>query len=300
MLARLQRLTVSIILAASIGWYWYWGAGSAALAVMGSLCVVFSYSVVLACQFAVMATINRMDRVPAAGIHRLVHAWVQETAVAALVFFWWQPFRSAAIPDHLLGTPVQGIRGVVFLHGFLCNRGIWTPWLRVLRQRNIPFTAINLEPIFGSIDAYVTSVDLAVRRVTRLTGKPPLLVCHSMGGLVARAWLRGGGGDDRVHHVITIGSPHSGTAVGHLNPAETRITNGSQMRSGSAWLARLAEEEPPERAARFTCFYSNCDNIVVPASAATLTGADNRFLPGVPHVALALHPVVMQQSLDFL
>jgi len=39
-----------------------------------------------------------------------------------------------------------------------------------------------------------------------------------------------------------------------------------------------------------TCYYSHCDNIVFPASRATLEGADNRHLPGVAHVQMADHP----------
>jgi pimeloyl-ACP methyl ester carboxylesterase len=98
-------------------------------------------------------------------------------------------------------------RGAVFIHGFVCNRGFWTPWLKELRARGHSFVAVNLEPVFGSIDEYVPIVEGAVQRVTQATGMAPVLVCHSMGGLAARAWLRAMSADGRVHHVITIGSP---------------------------------------------------------------------------------------------
>jgi triacylglycerol lipase len=44
------------------------------------------------------------------------------------------------------------------------------------------------------------------------------------------------------------------------------------------------------RASRFTCFYSHCDNIVFPPATATLPGADNRHIAGVPHVHMADRP----------
>ncbi len=62
------------------------------------------------------------------------------------------------------------------------------------------------------------------------------------------------------------------------------------MRQGSRWLQALAAREPAGRAARLTCFYSHCDNIVFPATVATLDGADNRHITGVAHVHMAEHP----------
>jgi hypothetical protein len=59
------------------------------------------------------------------------------------------------------------------------------------------------------------------------------------------------------------------------------------MQQLSRWLQTLAPRETAARRARFTCFYSHCDNIVFPPSTATLPGADNRHVPGHAHVHLA-------------
>ncbi|NJM84726.1 MAG: hypothetical protein HC844_21870 [Tabrizicola sp.] len=47
----------------------------------------------------------------------------------------------------------------------------------------------------------------------------------------------------------------------------------------------------------FTCFYSHCDNIVMPASTAVLPGADNRHIDGMPHIALVYSPEVWAEVL---
>jgi triacylglycerol esterase/lipase EstA (alpha/beta hydrolase family) len=156
-----------------------------------------------------------------------------------------------------------------------------------------PFIAVNLEPVFGSIDEYVPVIEEAVHRIERATGKAPVLVCHSMGGIAARAWMRATSAEHRVHHIITIASPHAGTWLARFS----RVTNGRQMRPDSEWMAQLAQSSGPARNARFTCWYSNCDNVVFPASAATLDGADNRLVRGVGHVALGFHHEVMAESL---
>ncbi len=241
------------------------------------------------------AAINRADPVPAAGWRRWVGAWWQEVKAAPLVFAWRQPFRWRAWPDD--EVPVEGApTAVVFVHGFVCNRGLWLPWMKTLRARGIPYVSVNLEPVFGSIDDYCVLIEDAVRRAERLAGKPPVLVCHSMGGLAVRAWLAGQTDWNRVGRVITIGTPHRGTWLGRLS----HVANGRQMRPDGAWLKALDGREleagrPPHE--RFICWYSNTDNIVFPASTATLPGADNRLLEGVAHVAMAYHPTVMDASL---
>ena len=72
------------------------------------------------------------------------------------------------------------------------------------------------------------------------------------------------------------------------------------MRRQGQWLQQLAQDEHEGRLKRFTCFYSNCDNIVFPASTAMLPGADNRLVTGEAHVDMAFNPSVMGQSLAML
>jgi triacylglycerol esterase/lipase EstA (alpha/beta hydrolase family) len=172
--------------------------------------------------------------------------------------------------------------------------------MRELRTLGIPYTSVNLEPLFDSIADYVPVVEEAVQRAERLTGLPPTLVCHSMGGLAARAWLaHGAQAPQRVRQVITIGTPHHGTWISRFS----HVPNGRQMRQNHEWLGALSAEELAALATpyqRFVCWYSNADNIVFPASTAMLAGADNRHVPGVAHVALAFHPRVMRESLAML
>ena len=167
---------------------------------------------------------------------------------------------------------------------------------RLRLSRKVAFIAVDLEPVFASIDAYLGTLEAAVLRITAATGQAPILVCHSMGGLVVRRWLLEQQGDARIHRVITIGTPHRGTWLARF----ARTRNGREMAIGSAWLTRLQQQDRPDRATLFTCFYSECDNVVFPALNATLTGADNRHLASVAHVAMAFQPEVMQALLNLL
>lgn len=292
MLARLQQAIVLGLLALIGAWLLAMRHAPMWLVAVGVLGLACAHAVVLALEFLLMHRVNRADPAPRATGRELLRAWVAESLTAPRVFLWQQPMRSRRWADHLPATP-SGQRGVVFVHGFVCNRGLWNPWMQRLQRQGRTFCAVNLEPVFGSIDDYVPLIDSAVQRVTAATGLPPVVVCHSMGGLAVRAWLRDRHADTRVAHIVTLGSPHHGTWLARFS----FVPNARQMRTDSRWLAQLRRDEPPQRAARFTCYHSACDNIVFPASSATLPGARNRLLHGVAHVDMAFEPGVIDAVL---
>ena len=294
--ARWQRWLVAAhfaLIALWVAWLW---PRSPWLALAGVVAVPLLLRLLMAPQFLLMAWATRADATPRPGARQLLRAWWAESRWAARVFGWWQPFRHQAVADWLPDQPT-GRRGVVLVHGFLCNRGFWMPWLALLRARGHAFAAVTLEPAFGSIDDYAATIDDAVRRVAGATGRAPVLIGHSMGGLAVRAWLRAvPDADARMHRAITLGTPHHGTwAARHATSA-----NGRQMVLHGDWVRALQAQEPAARRARFVCWYSNCDNVVYPPAAAMLEGADNRFIAGVAHVELGFDARVVDACLDLL
>ena len=99
-----------------------------------------------------------------------------------------------------------------------------------------------------------------------------------------------------VAAMVTIGTPHGGTWLARFSSRP----NGRQMRLVSEWLHTLSLDESHQPLPPITCWYSNCDNVVFPPSTATLPGADNRFVPGKAHVALAFQPEVRQACMQLL
>jgi triacylglycerol lipase len=303
-LARLQQSAVSLALLAALGWaVWVWphspaGAGA------GVALLLCGYALVLAVELVAVARVHGADPAPRPRWADLACAWWQETRTAPRVFAWRQPFLWRRWPDTVVTTRCNSSdarAAVVFVHGFVCNRGFWHPWMRELRRLGMPYASVNLEPVFGSIDEYVPLIEQAVQRAEAMGGMVPQLVCHSMGGLAARAWLAAHAGNSaRVQRVLTIGTPHHGTWLGQFS----HLPNGRQMCTNSPWLQNLAINEaqhaPTATYAQFVCWYSNTDNVVFPASTATLPGADNRLVQGVAHVAMAFHPRVMRESLALL
>ena len=288
-LRRAGLAQLGLMCAWGAGWWW---AGRPVLAVSGVLIVALFQPLVLAFEFLLLRRVNRADTAPPARADELLRAWGRECLVNWQVFTWRQAWCVAAQADHLPhAADAAGLRGVVLVHGFFCNRALWNPWMQALRERGVPFVAVTLEPAFGGIDEYPAHIDAAVQRVQAATGQAPLLVGHSMGGLAIRAWLRQGGAAARVHAVITLGTPHHGTWLARFALAP----NARQMRQASPWLSTLRQAEVVPRGVPYTCFYSHCDNIVFPASTATLADADNRHLRATAHVDMINHPEVMAQ-----
>ena len=288
-LARLQQLLV-------LGWFmalitaivWPWRAGHPGWAAAATAGVLAGHALWLLVSFSLMRWQNRKDPAPPASWRQWLAAWWGELRAAPRVFGWRQPFRSQVEPD-FIPADAQGRTGVLLVHGFVCNRGLWTPWLRELRAAGVPFIALNLEPVFGSIDDYPPLIEAAVRELEQATGEKPLLVGHSMGGLAIRAWMAKHSGDARVRSVITLGSPHQGTWLAKLSHF---AANARQMRPGGPWLTQLAAAEPVSRRELFLCVWGHGDNIVFPASNALLPGARERHVEATAHIDLVHHPAV--------
>jgi predicted alpha/beta hydrolase family esterase len=279
-IARLQAAIVAGLVAsmAASAWVWSQGWGGSWPGVVIAL-AVGGHALALAGEAVLMRGVNRragiVNDTPAQGLR----AWWGEVLSAPRVFYWRQPFFSGRWPDRLAGRG----RGVLLIHGYVCNRGVWNRWLRGLQQRSVPVVALTLEPCRGDIGGHVDAVERAVAALHAATGQAPVLVAHSMGGLVARCWRAAQPGNAaRVHHLLTLGTPHHGTFLARWGlDAATR-----QMRPDSAWLRQLATREAALPATPTTCFYSHSDHIVYPPPRAVLAGAAQRRLVGVAHVHL--------------
>ncbi|WP_119290323.1 esterase/lipase family protein [Azohydromonas sediminis] len=290
--ARLQRALVALLATVAVLWVGTALAhGRPGLALLGVLVPMFGHGAVLGAEFVLLPLLHGDDPAPRATPAELLRAWSRETWTALVVFGWRQPFRHDAVPDHL-PDDARGRRGVVLVHGFLCNRGLWNPWLERLRAAGVPCVAVTLDPVFGPIEAYAPTVDAAVQRLLDLTGVPPLVVAHSMGGLAVREWLAQSRRVRDVHAVVTIGTPHHGTWLARF----AFSANARQMRWHGEWLAALAQREPPagERPP-FVCFYGHCDNIVFPPSTAVLPGAAAHHVRATGHVDMALDDAVFAE-----
>lgn len=204
------------------------------------------------------------------------------------IYLLRQPW-TVAPPAVLPATGTAARVPVVLVHGYLCNHRIWDDIASDLRAQGHAVMAVNLEPLFTSIDNYAGTVEAAVDALCRETGAAKVaLVGHSMGGLAIRAWMRAHG-TARVARVLTLGTPHAGTQIA----PGTQTPNGRQMEWQSRWLADLSAGESDATRALMRIALTPQDNIVYPQRAQVLPGLQATVFKGLGHLQMCLDPAVI-------
>jgi hypothetical protein len=188
------------------------------------------------------------------------------------------------------GTPI------LLVHGMVDNRAIFTVLKRRLRRRGFGqvFT-INYSPVTNDLRQAARVLALEVEALVAKTGYERIhVVGHSLGGLIARYYVQRLGGDERVHTLVTLGTPHEGTLTAHLLPV--RLCR--QLRPGSDLYDELAA--PAERCrTRFVAYWSDLDQMILPHDSGRLEHDDlsvrNVKVHGVGHMSLPLDGQVVHE-----
>jgi triacylglycerol esterase/lipase EstA (alpha/beta hydrolase family) len=163
------------------------------------------------------------------------------------------------------------------------NDGVWIPFRRCLRRCGIgPVYTINYGPPLADIELFAEQLDVKINAILAATGAPQvILIGHSMGGLVARAYLRRFGGA-RVARLVTLGTPHHGSVLAYMFPGRSL----AQLRPGNTWLIELNKDEAVPAQPSITSIWSRHDSMVAPQASSVLEGAENVALVGIAHNAL--------------
>jgi triacylglycerol esterase/lipase EstA (alpha/beta hydrolase family) len=179
--------------------------------------------------------------------------------------------------------PARSTQPVLLIHGVLVNDGVWfLPRRRLVRRGVTPVYTINYGPPFADIEHFAEQLAARIDQIRTATGAERVaLVGHSMGGLVARAYLRRFGAG-RVSRLITIGTPHHGSVLAWSFPGRGL----EQMHPGNPWLAELNRDESKPAPIPITSIWSRHDSMVAPQASCQLASAENVALVGVGHNAL--------------
>ncbi len=194
------------------------------------------------------------------------------------------PFSRRLVTMRRGSVSIGSYYPVLLVHGYGMNAGVWAPMVNYLRRRGLGnvFT-LNLYPKFGDIDDFAQQLAARVNRIcdTTRAGKV-ILIGHSMGGLVARAYVERFGGGDRVVKVIYVGTPHHGSRLARLAPG----VNAHQMCVGSEWLLNLNRDENQPSRIKHVSIFSVHDNVVVPQNSGEFGKAKNIRVVGKGHFAM--------------
>lgn len=150
---------------------------------------------------------------------------------------------------------------VICIHGLNNNAAVWLWLSRRMDREGYSVSTYSYFSLFVSLERVIAGLDAHIRKVeAAFPGKKPLLVCHSLGGLLARHWLDIGDNRERLSGLVTLGTPHRGSKLAALAPGRL----AANIVPGSAFLAALSAARPLP----FPCtaLVSPTDEAVLPAS----------------------------------
>jgi triacylglycerol lipase len=214
-----------------------------------------------------------------------------ELAAVLAAFTVFIPFRFFFAPR--LGVHVEkNVPLVILVHGLASNSGVW--WLfgrrlkRILELNTqvVQIDSFDLGKPNDSLERYVQKLDQHMQYLQLKTSAPIVLVGHSMGGLICRAWFARQA-ETRVAGLITIGTPHQGSQTARwLN-----FPNMIQMRPNSDWLKHLSLLPCVKNIA----LYSIHDNLVIPYIAGSSPFFKSLPSSGLGHLSLLFNKKIVLQ-----
>lgn len=203
------------------------------------------------------------------------------------------PFSIDRLPPIQRGLLVGNIEAagtpILLVHGIVDNRSIFGPLRASLHRRGFGrVLSFSYGPLPTDVREPAEALRAALEEVCEETGYDQIhLVGHSLGGLIARYCVQKLGGHERVHTLVTLGTPHLGTNAAKILPLPLL----KQLRPGSKLLTELAAPAP-EVATRFVAFWSDLDEVIHPQTNAQLEHPDLRVrnvpVHGVGHLTLPI------------
>ncbi len=269
--------------AAYVSWALHWVAQGAAAwwFIVGAPIVYFVPAFVLVTLWFALSWIWRTPRAPETRLGFAATLRLYLTEIWAVAVSWvLMALHRLLIHDPV---PAPARQPIVLIHGVLVNDGVWLSLRRFLAKSSVgPLYTMNYGPPLADIESFAEQLHSRIEEIRTATrAERVVLVAHSMGGLVARAYLRRFGGE-RVAKLITIGAPHHGSVLAYTFPGCCL----AQMRPGNAWLAGLNRDENSVAPVPITSIWSRHDSMVAPQASSVLGNAENIALVGIAHNAL--------------
>ncbi len=286
MLGRLLRISSLLTIAlATVLAVWFIDLGlSPWIAIAIGLLLPFAiHALPLGVEFITGALIDRRP-IGRLGPVEAVRLWLVESWRSFVVFNIDQPWRANFPERPIVKDSVRP--AALLVHGYMCNRASWRHWVREGLPSNWNVATISLEPVYSPVEEYAESLHRAIENLRAASGADRVtLICHSMGGLAARAYLRTKG-HDAVARVVTIDTPHHGTVFARF----AHGNNSRQMRRACDYVRGLAESDEP---VEFVCFASQHDNLVVPRDSQVLACAEAVWFEKIGHLAMTASDEVL-------
>jgi hypothetical protein len=191
---------------------------------------------------------------------------------------------------------------VLLLHGLFDNRAVFSRMRRSLNSHGWEHLhALNYNPVTVDLREAAALFGRHVLHTREVYGGERVAVVgHSLGGLIARYYVQRLGGDEHVHTLVTLATPHEGTWGAHLlHP----LPISRQLLPGSSVFQELSAPAVG-CTTRFVVFRGEHDPLILPQRSSELRHpdlwAENVVVLGSGHVTLPVHRTVITQVREVL
>ena len=242
--------------------------------------VMLLYTAALYCVRArILRRLDACDAVEPLGLVNAAWAFAKEGAATAAVLLavplGW------LLPRCCSGSDSRG--PVLLVHGWSLNRGcFWLLRHRLLRDGWSPVCCFDYRSLNLDVEGAAARLRTAVEemRTTRGAAQPLMLVCHSLGGLVARYYVRRYPAP-HVRRIITLGTPHADAALAAL-----RKKGAHKLAPRPSLLATLSAADRVPQQFDVIAIQSTFDAAILPPRNAEYPGAFNVVVNDVGHNTL--------------
>jgi len=172
---------------------------------------------------------------------------------------------------------------VVLVHGIFRNQRDMRRLRKIFESAGRRTLAPSLKPNDGSVPLNVLARQLADFVADNLApGERCDLVGHSMGAMVARAYIQRHGGRERTRRFITLAAPHHGSLLAWCWPGR----GARDLRPGSPFLRDLARDAHTLDGVLVASVWTPFDVIILPARSSEMPVGRNLRWPLPHHRAL--------------
>lgn len=206
--------------------------------------------------------------------------------------FWtslWDPKPDLACPR----PPV------ILIHGLYHNVSAWVLYRSLLIRKGFRNThAFGYSSLNTNFYDLLKRLEKKVENLSeRFPNQPVVLVGHSLGGLLARAYAEDPANSQKVAAVVTLGAPHQGSKLAAFGAVKLARSLG--------YRGKLFEElEPKIKPPEIPCLaiFSPVDNMVIPHESLQVAHSGWSHLESYPvsHVAMLYHRRLAKLVLDYL
>ena len=175
---------------------------------------------------------------------------------------------------------------VLFVHGyFLGQVGSWT-WLKAaLADAGWPeeyLMSFQFDSVFGCNPGHAQELKAKADELMATTGRDKIdIVCHSMGCLDSRYYIKHLCGYQHVRDLVSIAGANQGSVLACTEPISCGAEQMCVGPTGDAWMQNAFLKElnwcdmTPGEEIRYTAIWTPLDEIIVPAENCQLDGAVN-------------------------